>query len=85
MNGQTLADIKEEIERIEHAIKGTSLELKDIPVVMTDDDEFNGIHTAWGDSSLIDTKSLIDDLESTYAGISIPDSFRKKPYLFLVQ
>ena len=67
----TLLDIKKQIESIEEL----GYDLDSIPVIMTDDDEMNGIHTSWKSSGIIEEWELKS--MRRYTSISLPVEFEK--------
>lgn len=68
----TMADLKVMIERVEKL----GYNLEEIPVLIGDDDELNGVHTSWHEQELLDREGL-EDLEKGYTSVSIPRTLEK--------
>lgn len=77
----TLGDIKRQIRLVEE--RGYDIDA--IPVLLTDDDEMNGIHTAWKNEGLVDGIELKNI--GRFSHLSLPrefDEIKDKHLFYLV-
>ncbi len=64
----TLADLKEQID----TIKKLGYDLENIAVMISEDDEVNGFHTAWNRQGLSNGKELLEFESESMMNISLP-------------
>lgn len=80
---QTLAELKKDIERIEKELEGTGRTLDDVNIVLSDDEELNGVHSSYRQGGLVKRSTLYEWLDKGMFG-DIAIEHRPSEYFFLI-